>query len=83
MVRTRRIRVYNSLHGPFSKECRQPCIVFTGHPSLHIGEIVHLLDLWGGNSRNAIMMIGIMVNVMIIGPENFFCLSYNFSILFD
>ncbi|KAL7076102.1 hypothetical protein ACQ4LE_004776 [Meloidogyne hapla] len=57
MLRNRRIRVYDSLHGPFSKECRQPSIVFAGHPSLRIGEIVHLLDLWGGNSKNAIMMI--------------------------
>nr|CAD2177818.1 unnamed protein product [Meloidogyne enterolobii] len=57
MLRNRRIRVYDSLHGSFSKECRQPSIVFAGHPSLRIGEIVHLLDLWGGNSKNAIMII--------------------------
>ncbi|KAL3110079.1 hypothetical protein niasHT_015682 [Heterodera trifolii] len=57
LARTGRIRVYDSLHGPFSRECRQPCVVFAGHPSLRIGEIVQLLDLWGGMSRNAIIMI--------------------------
>uniref|UniRef100_A0A914HXU0 Beta-Casp domain-containing protein n=1 Tax=Globodera rostochiensis TaxID=31243 RepID=A0A914HXU0_GLORO len=57
LARTGRIRVYDSLHGPFSRDCRQPCVVFAGHPSLRIGEIVQLLDLWGGMSRNAIIMI--------------------------
>jgi integrator complex subunit 9 len=52
------VQLYDGLAGPFSRECRTPCVIFTGHPSLRLGPVVHLLDLWGGDARNALMVTG-------------------------
>lgn len=38
---------------------RTPCVLFTGHPSLRIGDAVHFLEMWGNDSRNAIIITGV------------------------
>ena len=35
-----------------------PCILFTGHPSLRMGDIVHFIELWGNSSANTIIFTG-------------------------
>lgn len=54
-VRTGRVKHYPSVHSePFSNDYKTPCIVFTGHPSLRFGEVVHFIEMWGGNGNNLI-----------------------------
>lgn len=42
--------------GDFSTSFKSPCIVFAGHPSLRFGPAVHLLEAWGGSSKNALFI---------------------------
>lgn len=58
LVKCNRIKIFDNLHGSFSREFRTPCILFTGHPSLRVGDVVHFLDLWGDDARNSIIMTG-------------------------
>ncbi|VDN58678.1 unnamed protein product [Dracunculus medinensis] len=51
-----RLHVYNSISGDFCRQMRTPCVLFTGHPSLRIGDAVHFLEMWGNDSRNAIII---------------------------
>ena len=37
---------------------KQPCVVFTGHPSLRFGDVVHFMDLWSSSHLNSIIFIG-------------------------
>ena len=37
---------------------KTPCIVFTGHPSLRYGDVVHFIELWGKSSGNTIIFTG-------------------------
>ncbi|XP_061402861.1 integrator complex subunit 9 [Musca vetustissima] len=39
----------------FSKDFRQPCVVFCGHPSLRFGDAVHFIEMWGNNPNNSII----------------------------
>uniref|UniRef100_A0A4W4F5K6 Integrator complex subunit 9 n=1 Tax=Electrophorus electricus TaxID=8005 RepID=A0A4W4F5K6_ELEEL len=55
LIQTNRLKHYTSIHGEFSSEFRQPCVVFTGHPSLRFGDVVHFLELWGKSSLNTII----------------------------
>jgi len=55
-VRSGRIKVYSDVHGSFSREMRTPCVVFTGHPSLRMGDVVHFIDMWGDDPKNSIIM---------------------------
>ena len=41
-----------------------PCIVFTGHPSLRLGDAVHFMETWSHNSANCVIFTGM------------FCLMY-------
>ncbi|CAB1343144.1 unnamed protein product [Coregonus sp. 'balchen'] len=52
---TNKLKHYPSIHGDFSSEFRQPCVVFTGHPSLRFGDVVHFMELWGKSSLNTII----------------------------
>ena len=55
-VRNGRIKHYTSLsEEAFNNEFRTPCIVFTGHPSLRFGDVVHFIDLWGSSANNLIL----------------------------
>lgn len=57
-MRENRIKVYDSVSGAFSKEYKSPCIVFTGHPSLRIGNVVNFLELWGQDKKSVIISTG-------------------------
>nr|DBA25472.1 TPA: hypothetical protein GDO54_009852 [Pyxicephalus adspersus] len=43
------------IHGEFSNEFKQPCVVFTGHPTLRFGDVVHFMELWGKSGLNTII----------------------------
>uniref|UniRef100_A0A8C5CQD4 Integrator complex subunit 9 n=1 Tax=Gadus morhua TaxID=8049 RepID=A0A8C5CQD4_GADMO len=55
LIQTNKLKHYPSIHGDFSSEFRQPCVVFTGHPSLRFGDVVHFMELWGRSSLNTII----------------------------
>jgi integrator complex subunit 9 len=42
----------------FLSTCREPCVVFAGHPSLRMGPVTHLLKMWAPNPKNSIIFIG-------------------------
>ncbi|KAK0405646.1 hypothetical protein QR680_018110 [Steinernema hermaphroditum] len=56
MIKNGRVKVYQEIHGKFSKEFRTPCVMITGHPSLRVGDAVHFLEMWGADSRNSLIM---------------------------
>lgn len=37
---------------------KSPCIVFAGHPSLRMGDVVHFIELWGKSTSNTILFTG-------------------------
>ncbi|GAB6018889.1 hypothetical protein CHUAL_000547 [Chamberlinius hualienensis] len=56
LLRSGRLKAFSSLHAEgFSTEFRCPSIVFTGHPSLRFGDVIHFLELWGGSHTNTIV----------------------------
>uniref|UniRef100_A0AAZ3NQP3 Uncharacterized protein n=1 Tax=Oncorhynchus tshawytscha TaxID=74940 RepID=A0AAZ3NQP3_ONCTS len=55
LIQTNKLKHYPSIHGDFSSEFRQPCVVFNGHPSLRFGDVVHFMELWGKSSLNTII----------------------------
>ncbi|XP_013393860.1 integrator complex subunit 9 [Lingula anatina] len=55
LISAGRLRHYPSIHGDFSKDFKTPCVVFTGHPSLRFGDVVHFIEMWGKTSANAII----------------------------
>ncbi|XP_042790893.1 integrator complex subunit 9 isoform X1 [Panthera tigris] len=55
LIQTNKLKHYPSLHGDFSSDFRQPCVVFTGHPSLRFGDVVHFMELWGKSSLNTVI----------------------------
>jgi integrator complex subunit 9 len=57
-MRENRIKVYDSISGAFSKEYKSPCIVFTGHPTLHVGSVVNFLELWGQDKKSVVIATG-------------------------
>jgi integrator complex subunit 9 len=59
LVRENRIKVYESITGAFSREYKTPCIVLTGHPSLHVGNVVDFLELWGQDKKSVIITTGV------------------------
>lgn len=58
LIQTNKLKHYPSIHGDFSAEFRQPCVLFTGHPSLRFGDAVHFVELWGKSSLNTIIFTG-------------------------
>ncbi|XP_051831698.1 integrator complex subunit 9 isoform X2 [Sminthopsis crassicaudata] len=55
LIQTNKLKHYPSIHGDFSNEFKQPCVVFTGHPSLRFGDVVHFMELWGKSSLNTVI----------------------------
>ncbi|XP_045142500.1 integrator complex subunit 9 isoform X3 [Echinops telfairi] len=55
LIQTNKLKHYPSIHGDFSNDFRQPCVVFTGHPSLRFGDVVHFMELWGRSSLNTVI----------------------------
>ncbi|KAK2093914.1 Integrator complex subunit 9 [Saguinus oedipus] len=58
LIQTNKLKHYPSIHGDFSNDFRQPCVVFTGHPSLRFGDVVHFMELWGKSSLNTVIFTG-------------------------
>lgn len=72
MVRDGRLKIYDSLYGPFSKEYKTPCVVskshessdkdifqlFVSHASLRIGDAAHMVEVMGSDKRNAVILTG-------------------------
>lgn len=55
-IRSGRIKHFTTLtEETFNNEFRSPCIVFTGHPSLRFGDVVHFIDLWSSSPQNLIL----------------------------
>ncbi|KAK6048439.1 hypothetical protein COOONC_14056 [Cooperia oncophora] len=58
LVRNGRLKLYDNIYESFCREYKTPCVVLTGHPSLRIGDAPHLLEMWGNDSKNALIMTG-------------------------
>ncbi|GMS80584.1 hypothetical protein PENTCL1PPCAC_2759, partial [Pristionchus entomophagus] len=56
MMENRKIKVYDSIYGDFSRELRTPCVVIAGHPSLRVGDAPHLIEMWGNDPRNLVII---------------------------
>ncbi|GMR59572.1 hypothetical protein PMAYCL1PPCAC_29767 [Pristionchus mayeri] len=56
MMETKKIKVYDSIYGEFSRELKTPCVIITGHPSLRVGDAAHLIEMWGNDPRNAVII---------------------------
>ncbi|KAK6753557.1 hypothetical protein RB195_012881 [Necator americanus] len=56
LVRNGRLKLYENVYESFCRDYKTPCVVFTGHPSLRIGDAPHLLEMWGNDSKNALIM---------------------------
>ncbi|KAK2180539.1 hypothetical protein NP493_439g04033 [Ridgeia piscesae] len=56
LVKNARLRHYASLHDGFNNDLKTPAVVFTGHPSLRFGNVVHFLELWGKSSSNTLIV---------------------------
>ncbi|VDK79733.1 unnamed protein product [Litomosoides sigmodontis] len=56
MSRNGRLKVYDNIYDDFCRQMRTPCVIFTGHPSLRVGNAVHFLEMWGSDSKNALIM---------------------------
>lgn len=66
LIQTNKLKHYPSIHGDFSNDFKQPCVVFTGHPSLRFGDVVHFMELWGKSSLNTVIFTGKWNAVIII-----------------
>lgn len=56
LIRNGRLKHFAGIHvEAFSSDYREPCVVFTGHPSLRFGDVVHFIELWGAVARNMII----------------------------
>ncbi|CAI5449919.1 unnamed protein product [Caenorhabditis angaria] len=56
LIKANRLRIYDSLYGAFSKEYKSPCIMFTGHSSLRIGDAAHMIEVWGNDPKNSVIL---------------------------
>jgi integrator complex subunit 9 len=58
LVRYGRLKHYPGIHVEvFSNDYKTPCIVFTGHPSLRFGDVVHFVELWKSSPNNLIVFV--------------------------
>ena len=54
-VKSGRLKHFPSIYGELGLVFQTPCVVFTGHPSLRCGDVVHFLSMWKGSGKNAII----------------------------
>ena len=63
LVRGGRLKSFSSLGcDSVTSEYRQPCVVFTGHPTLRCGDVVHFMQLWANNPNNLVVFTEPSVN---------------------
>ncbi|XP_060063124.1 integrator complex subunit 9-like [Ylistrum balloti] len=55
LVTLGRLKHFNNIHDGLNTDFKTPCIVFTGHPSLRMGDVVHFIEMWGKSSGNTII----------------------------
>ena len=57
LVRAGRLRHFSSVNDvAFNEVYKTPCVIFTSHPSLRFGDVVHFIQLWGQSSKNSLIM---------------------------
>lgn len=57
LVRCGRLKYYSCVSdSAFNDEFRSPCVVFTSHPSLRFGDVVHFMQLWSQSSKNLLIL---------------------------
>lgn len=57
LVRAGRLKHFSSVSDPeFSAVFKSPCVLFTSHPSLRFGDVVHFMQLWGQSAKNLLVM---------------------------
>lgn len=57
LVRAGRLRHFKSVNDvAFNDAYKTPCVIFTSHPSLRFGDVVHFIQLWGQASKNLLVM---------------------------
>ncbi|XP_052813057.1 integrator complex subunit 9-like isoform X2 [Mya arenaria] len=54
LVSLGRLKHFNNIHD-LQQDFKCPCIVFTGHPSLRLGDAIHFIELWGKSATNTII----------------------------
>ena len=54
-VRSGRLKHFPSIYGDLGLVFQTPCVVFTGHPSLRCGDVVHFLSMWKNSPKNAVI----------------------------
>lgn len=64
LVKNGRIKQFPTVHDGLSNNFKSPCVVFTGHPSLRFGDVIHFMELWGHDKRNTIIFIDSEFNYM-------------------
>lgn len=57
LVRIGRLKYFSSItDAGFNENFKTPCVVFTSHPSLRFGDVVHFIQFWGQSSRNLLIL---------------------------
>lgn len=57
LVRAGRLKHFSSVSDPaFNEAFKQPCVVFTSHPSLRFGDVVHFMQMWGQSNKNLLVL---------------------------
>lgn len=51
-------KIFQSFLDGLQNDFKSPCIVFAGHPSLRMGDVVHFIEMWGKSSSNTILFTG-------------------------
>ncbi|KAI9595961.1 beta-lactamase-like protein [Syncephalis fuscata] len=63
LVKSGRVSYHKGFDANFMQRYREPCIVFTGDPSLRAGPVVHMISMWGRDAKNAILFTDPRINV--------------------
>lgn len=57
LVRAGRLKHFSSVSDPaFNEAFKQPCVLFTSHPSLRFGDVVHFIQMWGQSNKNLLVL---------------------------
>lgn len=57
LVRAGRLKFFSSVSdSAFNETFKCPCVVFTSHPSLRFGDVIHFIQLWGQASKNLLVL---------------------------
>lgn len=57
LVRAGKLKHFTSVSDPaFNEAFKCPCVVFSSHPSLRFGDVVHFMQLWGQSSKNLLVL---------------------------